>query len=110
VTTHYLDHPERGETKVLNGWSYLGGALLGPLYVLYHRFTGPALLMLVYSIAIAAAGAGLCTLVAILSDEPALVIVGVAGIGVLALATQGAAAVELVRRAYIREGYREGYY
>ena len=51
MTTHYLDHPERGETKVLNGWSYLGGALLGPLYVLYHRFTGPALLMLVYSIA-----------------------------------------------------------
>jgi len=110
VTTHYLDHPERGETKVLNGWSYLGGALLGPVYVLYHRFTGPALLMLAYTFLIAACAAGLCTLIAVLSDEPAMIFIGVAGIGVLALATQGAAAVELVRRAYLREGYREGYY
>lgn len=110
LTTHYLDHPERGETKVLNGWSYLAGALFGPIYVLVQGFTGPALMMLAYSLAIVAGAFALIALVVVLADDPAILFVAWAIIIVLAFATQGAVAVELVRRGYLRMGYREGYY
>ena len=32
--THYLDHPYRGDTQVLGGWSYVWAGLFGPFYLL----------------------------------------------------------------------------
>ena len=36
--THYLDHPYRGDTQVLGGWSYVWAGLFGPFYLLANGF------------------------------------------------------------------------
>ena len=66
-TTHYLDHPYRGDTQVLGGWSYVWAGLFGPFYVLANGFARSALAMGFYTIVIGAAAFGLITAVAVYS-------------------------------------------
>lgn len=109
-TIHYLDHPQSGETRVLDGWSYFWGAVGGPVYLLVKGFSRAALLMIVVTTTIAAGAFGVITLVAVATDSVEIIFVSFFAIVVIAFATQAAAAVELLRRCYLQQGYREGYY
>lgn len=109
-TTHYLDHPEHGETKVLDGWSYFWGGIGGPVFILFKGFGREALHMLVGTAAIAGVAFLLISFVALVLTRPSHTLVAIVAIIAIALATQGSVAVEILRRGYIRRGYREGYY
>jgi len=95
---------------VLDGWSYFWGAVGGPIYLLVKGFSRAALLMAVVTIVIVAGAFGVIALVAVATDSAELIFVSFFGILVIAFATQAAAAVELLRRCYLQQGYREGYY
>ena len=109
-TVHYLDHPHSGETRVLDGWSYFWGAIGGPLYLLAKGFGRAAVMMLGVSVAIVAGASAAAALVAVATDAPELIFVAWFVIVVMAVFAQAACAVELLRRCYIEQGYREGYY
>mgnify|MGYP003334381047 FL=1 len=109
-TVHYLDHPQSGETRVLDGWSYFWGAVGGPIYLLVKGFSRAALVMTAVTITIIAGTVGMVALVAVATDSAEIIFVSFFGIVVIAFATQAAAAVELLRRCYLQQGYREGYY
>lgn len=109
-TIHYLDHPQSGETRVLDGWSYFWGAVGGPIYLLLKGFSRAALLMVAVTITIAAGAFAVIALVAVATDSVEIIFVSFFAIVVIAFATQAAAAVELLRRCYLQQGYREGYY
>ena len=110
MTTYYLDHRETGETQVLDGWSYLLGAVAGPLYVLLKGFLLLALLMIPISAAIAGVTLLLLMLLISLSDSPAITVSGLFTLLIAAFAVHGVVAVELVRRGFLQKGWREGYY
>jgi len=110
MTTYYLDHRQTGETQVLDGWSYLLGALIGPLYVLAKGFPWLALLMVPITIAIGAITFLLLMLLLSLSDSAAVTVSGLFTLVLAAFAVHGVAAVELVRRGFLQKGWREGYY
>ena len=84
--------------------------MLGPLYVLLKGFPVRALVMAGVTVLVAAGAAGLFMVFAVSLDDIEATIVTSVVIALLALMTQGAVAVELVRRAYLAAGYREGYY
>ena len=46
LTSYHLDHPDTGESQVLDGWSYFWGAVGGPVYVFIKGFRLLALAML----------------------------------------------------------------
>lgn len=107
--TYRFDHPESDASRTLDGRAYLWAALFGPFYILFNGFLLPALLMIPVSAAIfigAFFGFGLLDWV--LGSEVvtvgALLVVPIA-----AFALQGIVAIELVRRAYLRAGWHEGY-
>ena len=109
VFPYRLDHRHIDESKVLDGWSYLLASLFGPLYVLYHRFVGLALLMLLASIAIGgASGFGLLYFLLFFNDV-AMRTVAIIVVPIAALLIQGAVALEIVLVGYLRRGWREGY-
>lgn len=95
---------------MLDGWSYFWGAVGGPVYLLVKGFSRAALLMIVVTTTIAAGAFGVITLVAVATDSVEIIFVSFFAIVVIAFATQAAAAVELLRRCYLQQGYREGYY
>lgn len=66
--------------------------------------------MAAVTIAIIAGAFAVGTLVAVATDSVEIVFVSFFAIVVIAFATQAAAAVELLRRCYLQQGYREGYY
>jgi hypothetical protein len=109
-TTHYLDHPQEGDSKVLDGWSYFWGSLGGPIYVFAKGFPRQALLMVLITIGIFLGAALLVGLAVIMTSDSAVAVIAVVAIGAMAFVGQGMAAVELVRIGYIKRGYREGYY
>jgi len=59
---------------------------------------------------IAGAAAGVVVVFAISLEDVEATIVTSVVIALLAVTTQGTVAVELVRRGYLADGYREGYY
>ncbi|MDP1962932.1 MAG: hypothetical protein Q8K93_12105 [Reyranella sp.] len=107
--TYRFDHPETDESKTLDGRTYLWAALFGPFYILFSGFPLLALLMIPISAAIfVAAFAGFGLVDWVLGSE--VVTVGALFVvPVAAFTLQGIVAVELVRRAYLRAGWREGY-
>lgn len=108
-STYRFDHPETDASKTLDVWAYLWASLFGPFYVLLNGFPLFALLMVPISAMIfvlAFAGFGLVDWV--LGSE-VVTIFALFATPVAALAAQGIAAVELVRRGYLRAGWREGY-
>ena len=104
-----FDNLKTDEHQVLDGWSYLWAGLGGPIYVLFKGFVVTALLMLVISAAIVAAAAGALVVAVGMFGSDMINILSAFAIPIIALAAQGIAAVELVRRSYIRHGWREGY-
>ena len=93
-----------------SGWSYFWGAVGGPIYLLVKGFSRAALVMTAVTITIIAGTVGMVALVAVATDSAEIIFVSFFGIVVIAFATQAAAAVELLRRCYLQQGYREGYY
>ena len=107
--TYRFDHPETDASKTLDGRAYLWAALFGPFSSLLNGFPLFALLMVPISVMIfVAAFIGFGFLDWALGSE--LVTLGALfAMPIAALAVQGMIAVELVRRAYLRAGWREGY-
>ena len=108
--THYLDHPYRGDTQVLGGWSYVWAGLFGPFYLLANGFARAALLMAVYMMLIVAVSFGLITGVAVFANSKASTILGIAAIVTVALIINARVAIRLTLIGYLKAGYREGYY
>jgi ATP/ADP translocase len=107
--TYRFDHPETDESQTLDARSYLWASLFGPLYVLRLGFPILALLILPISATITVVaffGFGLVDWA--LGSE--LITVGaLLAMPVAALAAQGFIVIELLRRAYLRAGWLEGY-
>ncbi len=108
--TYEFDHPHTDETRVIGARSYVWAALFGPFYVLSHGFVLPALLMVLVSAAI-----GLAAFVFVMfvinfigSTEAIILVLFVAPVA--ALVAQSVATIELLRRTYLRRGWRGGYY
>ena len=110
LTVYYLDHPESGESQVLDGWSYAWGAAVGPVYVFAKGFHLLALAMLVISCAIGAIAFLVMTFAVSILIAPLSNVLAIIAIVVIAVVLQSRAAVELVRFGLIRQGWREGYY
>ena len=104
-----FDNLETDESVALGGWSYVWASLGGPVYVLIKGFVGAALLMVVVSVAIAAAAAGALVFTVGFLDNLWLNLIATVGIPIVALVSQGVIAIELVLVGYIRLGWREGY-
>jgi purine-cytosine permease-like protein len=68
-----------------------------------------ALLMVVVSAAIVAAAVGALVIAVGMFGSDMINILSAFAIPIIALLAQGVTAVELVRRSYIRHGWREGY-
>jgi hypothetical protein len=110
LSTFHLEHRQTGDTKVLGGWGYLWGALLGPLYLLVKGFPALALLMVPITAVVFGAGGSLIVVMALVSPSIELTTVVGFALAVLVFAVHGYLAVQLLRRGYLRLGYREGYY
>lgn len=109
-STHYLDHPHQGDSQVLGGWSYLWAGLFGPFYVLAKGFTGAAIKMAFYSLLIYGAGVLAIALISVTFFKASSIILAVAAVVTALSAVQARLAVRLVLIAYLKIGYREGYY
>ena len=107
--TYRFDHPETDDSRTLDGRAYLWASLFGPVYVLFRGFPLLAILMIPVSAAIGViAFVGFGFVDWVLGSE--IVTIGaLIGIPIAALAGQGIVAVELMRRGYLRAGWREGY-
>ena len=110
LRSYHLDHPESGESQVLDGWSYVWGAVGGPVYVFIKGFRLLALVMLGITFAIAIVAFLVLTFAVTIFDDPLLSVVSILGVVVVAFATQSSASVELVRYGLVKNGWREGYY
>jgi len=95
---------------VLDGWSYFWGGIGGPIFIVLKGFAREALHMLAATVAIAGVAFLLVSFAALVLSKPSHTLVAIVAIIAVALAIQGMVAVELLRRGYIRRGYREGYY
>ena len=104
-----FDNLETDESHVFNGWSYFWAALGGPIYVLIKGFIAMALVMVVVSAVLAAAAAGALVFTVGFLDNEYINVGAVFAIPIVALVAQGVIAIELIRMAYIRRGWREGY-
>jgi hypothetical protein len=107
--TYRLDNHQTDEQRYLGGWSYVWGALGGPFYVLAKGCVLAALLMVPITVALAAGVAVALTIVVGLIGDFRLNIVAAAALPLIGLAAQGVIAVQLVRAAFLRSGWREGY-
>ncbi|MGQ0583441.1 MAG: hypothetical protein ACT4O6_16000 [Reyranella sp.] len=97
---------ETGESRYLDGWSYVWAALAGPLYVLRHGFLTRAIVMLVASVGILAVLVACLVILVVLLDS-ALVVVALATVALAAaLLVQGVVAIDLVRKGYLRRGWQ----
>lgn len=108
-TIYRLDDPKSEESRELNIWSYVLGALVGPVFVVGHGFVGLALVMLLTTIVIGVAAFAVLGLLLWLFDSSLATVVSCLLVAIVALAANGVAAVKLVRLGYIRRGWREGY-
>jgi hypothetical protein len=110
LTSYHLDHPDTGESQVLDGWAYFWGAVGGPVYVFAKGFRLLALAMLGITCAIVLGGFLVLTFAVSIFSDPLMSILAIVGTVVIAIAVQSSAAVELVRLGLVRKGWREGYY
>ena len=97
LTSYHLDHPDTGESQVLDGWSYFWGAVGGPVYVYIKGFRLLALGMLAISCAVALGGFLVLTFAVSIFSDPLMSVLAIVGTIVVAIAVQGASSVELVR-------------
>ncbi|CAN0311498.1 unnamed protein product, partial [Phaeothamnion confervicola] len=109
LTTYRFDHPETDASKTLDMRAYIYASLFGPVYVLANGFPVLALLMVLISVAIFVAAFIGFGFVDWFLGSQLITIIALIGVPIFALAAQGIAAIELVRRGYLRAGWREGY-
>ncbi|MBM3646734.1 MAG: hypothetical protein FJX11_02975 [Alphaproteobacteria bacterium] len=104
-----FDNLDTEESLIIDRWSYVWAALGGPVYVAAKGFFVAAALMSAISLCLG--GAAFAVLVAVIGlvDSLILSLLAAAAIPLTALAVQGEIAVQLVRRALVRRGWREGY-
>ena len=107
--TYRLDNLETDQSHLLGGWSYVWAGLGGPVYVLFKGFIGSAILMLPISLVLTGAAAGALVVIVGLFDNLMINLVATAVVPLAALAAQGMIAIQLVRAAFVRRGWREGY-
>lgn len=107
--TYRLDNLETDESQFLDGTAYFWAAVGGPAYVWLRGFPKAAATMLAISSVLAATAAGLVIALVGLVNDTLMNLVTVIGIPMGALALQSIIAIQLMRAAYIRRGWREGY-
>jgi hypothetical protein len=107
--TYRFDHPETDESQTLDARSYLWASLFGPLYALRLGFPVLALLILPISVAIIVVAFFAFGLVDWVLGSELVTIGAIFAVPVAALAAQGVVVIELLRRAYLRAGWQEGY-
>ena len=107
--TYRLDNLETNESQLLDGRAYFWAALGGPVHMWLRGFPKPAAVMLAISSLLAATAAGLVIALVGLVNHTMMNLVTVIGIPMAALALQAIIAIQLMRSAYIRRGWREGY-
>ena len=110
MTTFHLEHRQSGDTQVLGGWGYVWGAFLGPVYLLAKGFPVLALLMLPLTALVFAMVGALTVLVILWSDSTSIRTVSFVALMALGFALHGYIAVQMLKRGFLRLGYREGYY
>ncbi len=108
--TFEFDHPHTDETRVIGRRAHVWAALFGPFYILSHGFVLSALLMVLVSAIIAVAAFVSAFLVIEYVGSPLGTVVALFLAPIAALVAQGEAAIELLRRTYLRRGWRGGYY
>jgi hypothetical protein len=108
-TKYRLDNFETDESQYLDGWSYFCAALGGLVYVLARGFPKPAAVMLLISIALATTAAVAVVAIVGLLDDPIVGVIAILGISLGMLSLQSLIAIQLMRIALIRQGWREGY-
>jgi hypothetical protein len=107
--TYRFDHPETDASQTLDVRSYLWASLFGPLYVLRLGFPVLALLILPISVAITVVAFFGFGLVDWALGSELVTVSALFAVPVVALAAQGLIVIELLRRAYLRAGWHEGY-
>lgn len=107
--TYRFDNLETDESQFLDGWSYFWAALGGPVYVLLRGFPRPAVVMLAISVALGATATALVIAIVGLVDNTMVNLISVIGIPLAAMALQSTIAIQIMRAALIRRGWREGY-
>ena len=107
--TYRFDNLVTEETTYIDEWSYVWAGLAGPFYVLAKGFFLPALLMVLVTVALGIGAAVGLVVVVGLADSLMLSLIACVALPVGALVLQGEIAVRIVRAAYVRRGWREGY-
>ncbi len=107
--TYRLDNLETDESQYLGATSYVWAALGGPVYVLLRGFPKPAAAMLLISITLTMVAAAAVIAIVGLVDDTMVNLIAVIGISLVALAVQSIIAIQLMRAALVRRGWREGY-
>ena len=107
--TYRLDNLQTDEQRFLGGWSYVWAALGGPFYVLAKGCLLAALLMVPVTAALAGLVALALIVVVGLFGDLMVTVVAAAGLPLAGLAAHGIIGVQLVRAAFLRSGWREGY-
>lgn len=102
--TYNFENHDTDTIHELGGWSYVWASLGGPFYVLLKGFVVRSLVMVAASLCIVVAASGALVIVLLL-DLPISGMVAI--VTMAALTTQGVIAVRLVRRGYLRRGWRE---
>ena len=108
--TFEFDHPHTDETRVIGRRAHVWSALFGPFYILSHGFVLSALLMVLVSAAIGLAAFVFVMFVINFIGSTEATILALFLAPVAALAAQSVATIELLRRTYLRRGWRGGYY
>jgi hypothetical protein len=107
--TYRFDNLDTDESHFLGGWSYVWASLGGPVYILSKGFVVPALLMVPIT-AVLAGGAVIALVIIVgLIDHLMISVASMVAVPLVAFAIQGVIAIQLVRAAFIRRGWREGY-
>ncbi len=107
--TFRFDNLATEETRYIDEWSYVWAGLVGPFYVLAKGFVLYAILMALISVGLGVlAVLGLLVVVNVV-NELMLSLIACVAIPVGALLLQSEIAIRLVRIAYTRRGWREGY-
>lgn len=107
--SYRFDNLDTDESIVVDGWSYLGAAVGGPLYLLVKGFIKEAAIMVVVSSTLAVAAVGSLVVVVGFFDVLTASVVATAALSLMAVGAQSIIAVQLERAALISRGWREGY-
>ena len=107
--TYRFDNLATEETHYIDEWSYVWAGLTGPFYVLAKGFFLYAVLMVLVTVGLAMLAVLALLVVVNVVNSLMLSLIACVAIPVGALLLQSEIAIRLVRIAYTRRGWREGY-